>query len=61
VPPSFFDPLPDDVLRGFEGAAPLATTPAHGGAGYPAGLLKVAESGPDAGFGKRGQRPKRSQ
>jgi prevent-host-death family protein len=61
VPPSFFDPLPDDVLRGFEGAAPLATTPAHGGAGYPAGLLKGAESGPDAGFGKRGQRPKRSQ
>ena len=33
--------------------------PALGGAGYPAGLLKVAESGPDAGFGKRGRRQAR--
>ena len=61
VPPSFFDPLPEDVLGGFEGASPLATTPAHGGGGYPAGLLNVAEGGPHAGFGKRGRRPKRSQ
>ena len=27
VPPSFFDPLPEDVLRGFEGAASPAVRP----------------------------------
>jgi len=61
VPPSFFDPLPEDVLGGFEGASPLAATPPLGGAGYPPGLLTVEEGAPAAGFGRRGRRPKRSQ
>ena len=61
VPASFFDPLPEDVLSGFEGASPLAATPPMGGSRYPAGLLNVAESDVGTGFGKRGRRPKRSQ
>jgi len=61
VPSSFFDPLPEDVLGGFEGASPLAATPPVGGTRYPAGLLNVAERDADAGFGKRGRQPKRSE
>jgi prevent-host-death family protein len=61
VPPSFFDPLPEDVLGGFESASPQAATPPLGGAGYPAGLLTVAKGTPAAGFGTRSRRPKRSQ
>jgi prevent-host-death family protein len=29
VPPSFFEPLPEDILGGFEGAAQRAATPAR--------------------------------
>ena len=61
VPPSFFEPLPDEVLGGFEGASAFPAAPASVGTGYPAGLLYVAENAPDAGFGNSGRRPKRSQ
>lgn len=57
VPPSFFDPLPDDVLGGFEGAAGPAIT----GRDSRAGLLQAAAGSPQAGFGRRGRRQARRQ
>jgi prevent-host-death family protein len=61
VTPSFFEPLPDDVLGGFEGASALPVTPASGRTGHPAGLLNVAEHAPASGFPRHGRRPKRGQ
>jgi prevent-host-death family protein len=62
VPPSFFEPLPDDVLGGFEGASALPVAPASGRTGYhQAGLLDVAEHAPAPGFPRRGRRLKRGQ
>jgi prevent-host-death family protein len=61
VPPSFFEPLPENVLAGFEGASALPAAPAPGGTGYPAGLLNVAEHVSASGFARRGRRPKRGQ
>jgi prevent-host-death family protein len=57
VPPSFFEPLPEDVLGGFEGAA----QPAAGTAAAGTGLLNVAEDAPAGGFDRRVRRRKRSQ
>jgi prevent-host-death family protein len=61
APPSFFEPLPEDLLGGFDGGPPLASTPAVGAAGYRAGLLGGTERSPRAGSGTPGRRPKRSQ
>jgi prevent-host-death family protein len=57
VPPSFFEPLPDDVLGGFEGAA----GPAMAAPGPRAGLFAVAEGAPEGGFNRRGRRQARRQ
>ena len=57
VPPSFFEPLPEEVLGGFEGAA----GPAVAGTGSRAGLLAVAEGEPEDGFSRRGRRRARRQ
>lgn len=63
VPPSFFEPLPEDVLGAFEGTAQPAIEPVRpGGVRYgSAGLLPVAEPPPADGSGQRGGRRKRSQ
>lgn len=63
VPPSFFEPLPEDVVGAFEGTAQPAVEPVRlGGAGYAsAGLLHVAETPPDEGSGRQGERRKRSR
>jgi prevent-host-death family protein len=57
VPPSFFEPLPDDVLGGFEGAAASALA----GTGSRSGLLQVAGSEPEGGLNRRGRRRARRQ
>jgi prevent-host-death family protein len=55
VRPSFFEPLPEEVLAAFEGAVvPAATT------SYQADLLNVAERAPEGAVRRRGRRPKRS-
>ncbi len=56
VPPSFFEPLPDDVLASFEGGAMPAKAAAFG-----AGLLHAAEAPPAGGFARQARRQKRSQ
>jgi prevent-host-death family protein len=62
VPHSFFEPLPEALLAGFEGASALPATPAlAAAAGRPLGLLNVAEQAPASGFARRGRRPKRGQ
>jgi hypothetical protein len=58
VPPSFFEPLPEAVLSGFEGAVQASAAPMRGEADHRSGLLNVAESAPAGGFDrprKRGQ------
>ena len=58
VPPSFFEPLPEDVLSGFEGAVQASAGPMLGEADHRSGLLNVAEGSPAGGFDrprKRGQ------
>jgi prevent-host-death family protein len=57
VPPSFFEPLPDDLLRDFDGAA----SPALAGTGSRSGLLQVAGGEPGGGFNRRGRRRARRQ
>lgn len=57
VPPSFFAPLPEDFLGGFEGAA----GPPVAGTGSRTGLLAVAEGKPEDGFNRRGGRRARRQ
>ena len=57
VPTSFFEPLPDEVVAGFE----AATDPAFGATGQHARLLAVAEGTPARGFDGSSRRPKRSQ
>jgi prevent-host-death family protein len=50
VPPAFFDPLPDALLAGFEGAAqPAPGTAGLARAAYQGGLLRVAEEPPPGG------------
>jgi prevent-host-death family protein len=61
VPPAFFEPLPEDMLGGFEGASALAPAPAMSKQAYATGLLDVAEQAPGAGFARRSRRPKTSQ
>jgi len=61
VPPSFFEPLPKDVLGAFEGASVLPASPALAADGYPAGLTTVATHPPAQGLARRGRRPKRGQ
>jgi hypothetical protein len=56
VPPSFFEPLPEDVLGGFEGFAQPATGATLGEAGHRSRLLNVAEGAPDGGFDRRRKR-----
>jgi hypothetical protein len=58
VPPSFFEPLPEDVLSGFEGAVQASAGSMHVEADHRSGLLNVAEGAPAGGFDrprKRGQ------
>jgi prevent-host-death family protein len=58
VPPSFFEPLPEDVLSGYEGTVQASASPMHGEADHRSGLLNVAEGQPAGGFDrprKRGQ------
>jgi prevent-host-death family protein len=57
VPPSFFEPLPEDVLGGFEGAAQTAAGTVPAGTG----LLNVAEDAPASGFDRRVRRRMRRQ
>ena len=57
VPPSFFDPLPEDVLGGFEGAAASGLA----GTGSRSGRLQVADGEPEGGFTRRGRRRARRQ
>ena len=57
VPPSFFEPLPGEVLASFEGAA--LPSPHAGTSG--AGLLHAADAPPAGGFSTRGPRRKRGQ
>lgn len=57
VPPSFFEPLPENVLGGFEGAI----GPALAGTGPRSGLLEVAGNAPGGGFNRRGRRQARRQ
>jgi len=61
VPPAFFEPLPEDVLGGFEGASALAPAPAMAKDAYATGLLNVAERAPGASFARRRRRPKTGQ
>ena len=56
VPPAFFDPLPDDMLASFEGAA-LPTRDA----GIGSGLLHAADAPPAGGFSARSPRQKRGR
>jgi antitoxin (DNA-binding transcriptional repressor) of toxin-antitoxin stability system len=58
VPPSFFEPLPEDDLNGFEGAVQASAGPMHVEANHRSGLLNVAEGAPDGGFDRP---PKRRQ
>ena len=55
VPPAFFEPLPEDVMGAFEGAAGSPFT----GTGAGTGLLAVAEGTPDGSLARRGRRQAR--
>jgi prevent-host-death family protein len=56
VPPSFFEPLPEDMLASFEGAATPSRAVATG-----AGLLHAADAPPAGGFSTQGPRQKRGR
>ncbi len=60
VPPSFFEPLPDEMLSAFEGIASLpGTAVRYEERPEGAGVLRAAEAPTAGGYGARSRRGKR--